>query len=140
MKTFTLTLFLTVFGTVYLSAQQSDVDKEIIALSKEKWKWMSDKNVEKLDELFDEKSMFVHMGGSWGKQQELDVIKNGNIWYKKADIHEVSVKIIEETAILLNRIDLLAIVGGNEVINPFMVTEVYIRKDGVWKLGSSAKN
>ncbi|WP_258862268.1 nuclear transport factor 2 family protein [Sphingobacterium spiritivorum] len=76
------------------------------------------------------------MGGSWGKQQELDVIKNGNIWYKKADIHEVSVKIIEETAILLNRIDLLAIVGGNEVINPFMVTEVYIRKDGVWKLGS----
>ncbi|MGJ1196333.1 nuclear transport factor 2 family protein [Sphingobacterium spiritivorum] len=136
MKIFTLTLLLTVFGTVYLSAQQSDVDKEIIALSKEKWKWMSDKNVEKLDELFDGKSMFVHMGGSWGKQQELDVIKNGNIWYKKADIQEVSVKVIEETAILLNRIDLLAIVGGNEVINPFMVTEVYIRKDGVWKLGS----
>ncbi|MGJ1319158.1 nuclear transport factor 2 family protein [Sphingobacterium spiritivorum] len=136
MKIFILTLLLTVFSTVYLSAQQSDVDKEIIALSKEKWKWMSDKNVEKLDELFDGKSMFVHMGGSWGKQQELDVIKNGNIWYKKADIHEVSVKIIEETAILLNRIDLLAIVGGNEVINPFMVTEVYIRKDGVWKLGS----
>ncbi|MGJ1419687.1 nuclear transport factor 2 family protein [Sphingobacterium spiritivorum] len=136
MKIFILTLLLTVFGTVYLSAQQSDVDKEIIALSKEKWKWMSDKNVEKLDELFDGKSMFVHMGGSWGKQQELDVIKNGNIWYKKADIQEVSVKVIEETAILLNRIDLLAIVGGNEVINPFMVTEVYIRKDGVWKLGS----
>jgi len=58
------------------------------------------------------------------------------IWYKKADIHAVSVNIIDNTAILLNRIDLLAVVGGNEVTNPFMVTEVYIKLDGNWKLGS----
>jgi hypothetical protein len=80
--------------------------------------------------------MFVHMGGSWGKQRELDVIKSGGIWYKKADIHEVSVNIIDNTAILLNRIDLLAVVGGNEVTNPFMVTEVYVKQNGTWKLGS----
>ncbi|SUJ19296.1 Uncharacterised protein [Sphingobacterium spiritivorum] len=67
MKTFTLTLFLTVFGTVYLSAQQSDVDKEIIALSKEKWKWMSDKNVEKLNELFDREINVCAYGGIMGQ-------------------------------------------------------------------------
>ncbi len=44
-------------------------------------------------------SMFVHMGGSWGKQRELDVIKSGNIWYKKTDIHDVSVNIIGNTAV-----------------------------------------
>jgi hypothetical protein len=76
------------------------------------------------------------MGGSWGKQRDLDVIKSGGIWSKKADIHEVSVKIIDNTAILLNRIDLLAVVGGNEVTNPFMVTEVYVKQNGTWKLGS----
>ncbi|WGQ10511.1 nuclear transport factor 2 family protein [Pedobacter gandavensis] len=97
---------------------------------------MADKNIEVLDKLFHEKSVFVHMGGSWGKQQEINVIKSGNIWYKKADIHEVSLNIIENTAILLNRIDLLAVVGGNEVTNPFMVTEVYIKQEGTWKLGS----
>ena len=80
---------------------------------------MADKNVDKLDDLFHEKSMFVHMGGSWGKEREMDIIEGGGIWYKKADIHEVSVKIIDNTAILLNRIDLLAEVGGNEVTNPF---------------------
>lgn len=117
-------------------AQTSATDNEIIKLSKDKWQWMSDKNVEVLENLFDEKSVFVHMGGSWGKQQELNVIKSGGIWYKKADIHEVSVNIIDNTAILLNRIDLLAVVGGNEVTNPFMVTEVYIKKDGSWKLGA----
>ncbi|MEN5085068.1 nuclear transport factor 2 family protein [Sphingobacterium faecium] len=115
---------------------QSVSDQEIIKLSKDKWQWMADKNVTTLDSLFHEKSMFVHMGGSWGKQRELEVIKSGGIWYKKADIHEVTVNVIDNTAILLNRIDLLAEVGGNEVTNPFMVTEVYIKQNGSWKLGS----
>ena len=80
--------------------------------------------------------MFVHMGGSWGKEQELDIIKSSGIHYKKADIHEVSVNIIGETAVLLNKITLLAVVGGNEVTNPFMVTEVYVQQNDSWKLVS----
>ncbi len=36
----------------------------------------------------------------------------------------------------LNDIDLVAMVGGHEAINPFMVTEVYIKEDGKWKMGS----
>ena len=76
------------------------------------------------------------MGGSWGKEQELEIIKSGGIHYKQADIHEVSVKIIGTTAILLNRITLLAVVGGNQATNPFMVTEVYVQQEGSWKLAS----
>lgn len=114
----------------------SNAEQEIIELSKKKWGWMADKNVDSLATLFDEKSMFVHMGGSWGKEQEINVIKSGNIWYKKADVHSASVNIIGNTAILLNDIDLVAVVGGNEVINPFMVTEVYVNEAGKWKMGS----
>ena len=97
---------------------------------------MSERNVDTLDALFHEKAVFVHMGGSWGKEQELEIIKSGRIHYKQADIHEVSVNIIGATAILLNRITLLAVVGGNEVTNPFMVTEVYVQQDHGWKLAS----
>jgi len=116
--------------------QDVNLEQKIIDLSKEKWGWMADRNVATLDALFHEKSVFVHMGGSWGKEQELEIIRSGGIHYKKADIHEVSVNIIDQTAILLNRITLLAVVGGNEVTNPFMVTEVYVQRDGSWKLGS----
>jgi GTP1/Obg family GTP-binding protein len=116
--------------------KETKSEQEIIQLSKNKWDWMSSKDVEKLDKLFDEKSVFVHMGCSWGKQQELDVIKSGGIWYKKADIHETSVSIIENTAIILTKMDLIAVVGGNEVTNPFIVTEVYVKKSGIWKLAS----
>jgi hypothetical protein len=110
--------------------------QEIINLSKQKWDWMADKNVDSLNVLFDDKSMFVHMGGSWGKTQELTTIKNGGIWYKKAEVYAVIVNIIGNTAILLNDIDLQAVVGSHEVTNPFMVTEVYIRENGKWKMGS----
>lgn len=122
--------------TVNVLFAQSAVEQEVIELSKAKWQWMADKDVDKLSKLFDEKAMFVHMGGSWGTDRELGIIKGGGIWYKKADVHEVSVEIIENTAILLNRITLLAKVGGNEVSNPFEVTEVYVKKGDVWKLGS----
>lgn len=116
--------------------QNVNLEKEVIDLSKKKWRWMSERKVDSLSTLFHEKAVFVHMGGSWGKEQELKVIKSGEIHYKKADIHEVSVNIIDNTAILLNRITLLAVVGGNEVTNPFMVTEVYVQQEGSWNLAS----
>ena len=116
--------------------QTINLEQEVIDLSKEKWLWMSERNAEALEALFHEKSVFVHMGGSWGKAQELEIIKSGGIHYKQAEIHEVSVNIIDNTAVLLNRITLLAVVGGNEVINPFIVTEVYVQQEGSWKLAS----
>jgi len=114
----------------------ANLEQEVINLSKEKWRWMSERKVDSLDALFHEKAVFVHMGGSWGKEQELEIIKSGGIHYKQADIHEVSVNIIGATAILLNRITLLAVVGGNEVTNPFVVTEVYVQQEDSWKLAS----
>ena len=117
------------------SAAPTKAEQEILDLSKAKWQWMADKKVDTLNNLFLDKAMFVHMSGKWGKPRELDVIKSGNIWYKKAEIYSASVNIFGNTAILLNDIDLLAVVGGNEVINPFMVTEVYIKENGKWTMG-----
>lgn len=145
LKVFTIGLFLFAMSVEFSYAQQnanasqanaSAAEKEILELSKAKWLWMSDKKADTLSALFHKKSMFVHMGGSWGKEQEIDVIKSGRIWYKKADVYSASVNIIGNTAILLNDIDLVAVVGGNEVTNPFMVTEVYIKEKGKWVMGS----
>ena len=121
--------------TIKTSTNNTPEQQEIINLSKKKWDWMADKNVDSLNVLFEDKSMFVHMGGTWGKTQELTTIKSGGIWYKKAEIYSVIVNMFNDnTAILLNDIDLVAVVGGREVTNPFMVTEVYIKKNGKWKM------
>jgi hypothetical protein len=145
MKNILIAAFLLFAGSQVLHAQAklpsapgspTKEEQEILELSKNKWTWMADKNVEKLNELFNENCVFVHMGGSWGKTQELNTIKGGFIWYKKADVYGASVNIFGNTAILLNDIDLLAVVGGNEVIHAFMVTEVYLKENGQWKMGS----
>ncbi|HTN36190.1 MAG TPA: nuclear transport factor 2 family protein [Arachidicoccus sp.] len=122
--------------TIKTTANNTPEQQKIIHLSKQKWNWMAEKNVDSLNVLFDDKAMFIHMGGSWGKQPELNTIKSGGIWYKKAEVYSVIVNIIGNTAILLNDIDLEAVVGGKTVTNAFMVTEVYIKENGIWKMGS----
>jgi hypothetical protein len=146
MKAFVLGLGFVLLGVQGAYAQQKGgsatpakttlVEQQIRKLSQDKWRWMAERKADTLAVLFDDKAMFVHMGGSWGKKQELDVIRSGSIHYKQADVQETSVQIIDNTAILLSKIRLLAVVGGNEVTNPFIVTEVYVREKGKWKLGS----
>jgi len=118
----------------FYQANLENAEQELIELSQQKWQWMADKNVDKLEPLFHEKSKFVHMSGTWNKARELDIIKTGSIWYKKADVHDVAVEIFDDTAILWNRITLLAVVRGEEVTTQFTVTEVYKKQEGDWKM------
>jgi len=120
--------------TIKTAAIQTPEQQEVINLSNMKWDWMAGKNVDSLEKLFDDKAMFTHMGGTWGKTQELATIKSGGIWYKKAAVYAVDARIFGSTAILLEDIDLQAAVGEHEVTNPFMVTEVYIKENGKWSL------
>ncbi len=134
MKISILGLFLIIMSAQWSFAQNSKAEQEIINLSKEKWQWMADKNVDKLEPLFHDESKFVHMSGTWKKDEELEIIKSGSIWYKQADVHDVAVEIVDKTAIVWNRITLLAHVRGNDVSNEFTVTEVYKKQKKNWKL------
>ena len=117
-------------------ANNTKVEQEVLNLSRTKWRWMSERRVDTLAALFHDDAVFVHMGGSMSRDRELEVIRSGGIHYKHAEIFEASVKVIGTTAIVLNRIRLDAVVGGNEISNPFVVTEVYVQQNGKWKLGS----
>lgn len=120
--------------TIKTAASRTPEEQQLLDLSKSKWDWMAGKNVDKLNVLFDDKAMFTHMGGTWGKSQELATIKGGGIWYKKAFVYETDVRTFGDAAIVLSDMDLAAVVGGREVTNPFMVTEVYSKENGQWKL------
>ena len=114
-----------------------NLTQEITTLSKKKWLWMAERDIEALDKLFHEKSVFVHMGGNMCREHELGVIREGGIHYKHAEVQDVMVELINDTTVILyNKIRLDAVVGGHEVSNPFMVTEVYVQDDDSWKLAS----
>lgn len=109
-------------------------EQSLIALSNQKWQWMSDKDTENLSQLFHDNAQFVHMGGYWGKEAELATIKNGEIWHKKTEIHKQEVKFAGPTATIYSTIHLNSVVGGNDVRFPFYVTETYLMDNDGWKL------
>lgn len=113
---------------------QSAEEQSLIQLSLDKWQWMSDKDVDKLDKLFDAKAKFVHMSGTWKKDEELDIIKTGRIWYKKATVKDTAVEISGKTAIVWNRITLDAVVREQVAVTEFTATEVYQKQDKEWKM------
>lgn len=119
---------------IQFSFAQSKTEQEVLQLSKDKWQWMADKDVEKLDKLFDEKSKFLHMSGTWKKAEELEIIKTGSIWYKKATIHDSAIEISGNTAIVWNRITLESVVRGSDAKVEFTVTEVYQKQKKNWKM------
>ena len=139
MKVSILGLYLLIMSVQWSYAQQakeipSAAEQELIQLSKDKWQWMADKNVDKLTTLYHDRSKFVHMSGTWKKDEELEIIKTGSIWYKNADVHDVAVEIVDDVAIVWNRITLTAVVRGNDAVTEFTVTEVYKKKGSDWKL------
>ena len=85
MKSLVMTVLMFLTLPVGTKAQESQKvftpeEQTIVDLSNKKWNWMAEKSVEKLAELFHENSQFVHMGGYWGKQEELNTIRTGGIW------------------------------------------------------------
>ncbi|PKP29407.1 MAG: DUF4440 domain-containing protein [Bacteroidetes bacterium HGW-Bacteroidetes-18] len=135
MKKSILGLLIILLSTQFSFGQDSRTEEKIKELSKLKWQWMADKDVDKLASLFHDKAKFVHMSGSWKKDRELEIIKTGSIWYKKADIHDVAVEVFgDDTAIVWNRITLMAHVRGNDVSTEFTVTEFYKKEGEDWKL------
>ena len=134
MKTSIIGLLVIFLSAQYCFAQSSTTEQQIKDISKAKWQWMADKNVDKLATLFHDKSKFVHMSGTWKKDEELNIIKTGSIWYKQADVQDVAVEIVDDVAVLWNRIKLTAVVRGSDAVNQFTVTEVYKKQGDDWKL------
>jgi ClpP class serine protease len=133
MKSIVLFLSLSLFAITSTFAQSAE-EQALIQLSMDKWQWMSDKDVDKLDKLFDAKAKFVHMSGTWKKDEELDIIKTGRIWYKKATVKDTAVEIVGNTAIVWNRITLDAVVREQVAVTEFTVTEVYQKQGKDWKM------
>jgi len=45
-----------------IQGSNRNAEQELITLSREKWRWMSERKIDSLDALIHEKAVFVHMG------------------------------------------------------------------------------
>ncbi len=133
-STVSIIVLLLQFSIAQSNTNDSKATQEIIQLSKDKWQWMADKNVNKLEPLFHSTAKFVHMSGTWKKDEELEIIKTGSIWYKETKVHDTAIELVGKTAVVWSRITLVANVRGNDVSTEFTVTEVYQKQKKDWKM------
>lgn len=115
---------------------EGNVMEKVLELSKKIWDAMQKEDIATFKEWVHEDALFVHMGVTLSRDDELDVIKERRIVYKEIEFEETTVKEIASTIIVLTKLKLTAIVGGNEVTNPFVVTEVYTNSDEGIRLAS----
>jgi len=115
--------------------QKAQEASDFAALSQQIWDLMAAKDADSLKEIFHPNAMFVHMGGYWGCEQELETIRQGWLHYKHAEVYGVDVKQINENNwSVYSTIKLDAALGGpdNIVTTPFFVTQTFTHEDGKW--------
>lgn len=110
--------------------------EKVLEVSNEIWNAIQNEKEEVLVDLVHKDAMFVHMGITLSRDDEIDIIQRRGIIYKNVDFQEHTIKEIESTVVLLNKLELTAIVNGNEVTNPFVVTEVYTKSGDTLKMAS----
>ena len=79
---------------------------------------------------------FVHMGITFDKAGELEVFNEKIFIFKAVDIAEEYVEDYGSTAIIFKKLILTAVIGGNEVQNPFVLSEVFTKTEDGWKLAA----
>ena len=79
---------------------------------------------------------FVHMGITFDKTGELEVFNEKIFLFKAVDVAEEYVEDYGSTAIIFKKMILTAVIGGNEVQNPFVLSEVFTKTEDGWKLAA----
>ena len=110
--------------------------EKVLEVSNKIWNTFLDNKPDALVDLAHPEALFAHMGVTESRDGEIDIIKKGDIVCKEVDFQEKTIKEMESTVILLNKLKLTAVVYGNEVTNPFVVTEVYTKNGSTLKLAS----
>ena len=131
-------ILLFVFSSSF--AQSSD-EKKVLALSKMKFEWLVQKQMDSLNILLDERLQYVHSNG-WTetKKDVMDDIASGKLTYQAVDIHSATARAYNQTVIINGTGKFQVLMSGTPLSIELGYTEVYIRTDGRWQLVSRHAN
>ena len=133
---------LLVFCVSSVNAQlPSSEEKEIMKLSKDKFRWMIQLQYDSLNAILDERLMFIHSNG-WAenKQQLIEDIKSGKLRYKRIESTDVFVRVYGKSAVLTGKGKFNVQLDGNDLDINLYYTEVYVKENKKWLLVSRHSN
>jgi hypothetical protein len=126
-----LFILLSIFSKMDALAQ-STTEREILNLSKEKFRWKTEGNIDAVADLFDDELVFIHLTGHITTKAEwINELKTGRFVYNKIVQKEASAKVYVNTAVLVGKA-YFTVNGGS--VYKLVYTEVYTKKNDKWKL------
>jgi ketosteroid isomerase-like protein len=97
-----------------------------------KFKWKTTRQIDKVEDLFDDDLVFVHLTGHiTTKADWIRQMRSGQFVYNKIEQKEASAKVYGNTAVLVGKA-LFTVNGGSRY--DLIYTEVYTKKNNRWKL------
>lgn len=105
---------------------------QVLELSKKKWTWMMDRQIDSLADLFHDNMISREPSIKTDKPGQLDGIANGNTQYDHIDIIDTDIHILGDTAILLTKVAFNY--SMNRELEIKGITEIYQKYGNVWKL------
>ncbi len=109
----------------------------MLAVSRAKFKWLVNKNIDSLEFVLDERLTYIHSNG-WvqSKKELIEDLKSGKLTYDKIDVLENSVRLYPKSAVVTRKGKFVASLSGVNNTFDLTYTETYVLQRREWKLVS----
>ncbi len=103
------------------------------ALSQAKWRWAASGQLDRLEDVFDDDLVFVHLTGNiTSKSEWMRELRSRRFVYDHIEPLETSVRALTEDVAVVVARGAFTVNGG--LVFPLVCTEVYAKRNGRWKL------
>jgi hypothetical protein len=136
-----ITIFILVFsfcGHFTLNAQQSPTEKYLLQLHEKKFRWMTEKKLDSLQTILDERLVYIHSNG-WTEtaKEVIDDMHNGKLIMNSVKVTEATARVFKNNTGIINGKGVFnVVVNDKQVELTLYYTEVYIKKKNNWMLVS----
>jgi hypothetical protein len=133
-----LIFLLLLTGGPVLKAQQSVVEKYLLQLHEKKFRWMTEKKLDSLQTILDERLVYIHSNGWMETAKEvIDDLKNGKLTMNSVKVSEATVRVFKNNTGIVNGKGLFNVVVNDKPVElSLYYTEVYLKKKNNWMLVS----
>jgi Domain of unknown function (DUF4440) len=109
------------------------VEHELIELSQEWMRAAQAHDYERLDGILAREFTDIGVAGDLGREEWLEHV-NGSYAIDEFTYEEIDVEVYGDTAVLSSRYRQTARLGGRDLSGSFLVTDVWVRRDGRWQV------
>jgi hypothetical protein len=116
-------------------------DLQVDKLSRKKFSWLTQKSLDSLAGILDERLMYVHSNGwTQTKKEIIDDLKSGKLNYVSIDVKSNNVRVYNNTAIVNGAGSFQVTMDGKPLTIELSYTEVYVKEKSRWLLASRHAN